>query len=171
MPSVGGLVTVLSNRDFGSRYSVYSDVLLDWPMELDEHQALQLTDKFDLQASGENDRYSVSQISPGYYNMNFVAFYLLKGRLLIAFYEVEGGTNCVTFHNLEPDQIVATLNEKFGFPINAMCFVLSAREGFSQPASHPNAGYELAVSLFLRSQYDVSNTSRGIGRRGLDRVD
>jgi hypothetical protein len=61
VPSVGGFVTVLSNRDIGFRFSVYSDVLLDWPKELDEYQLLQLTDKFDLRASGENDRYSVRQ--------------------------------------------------------------------------------------------------------------
>ena len=65
VPSVGGFVTVLSNRDIGFRFSVYSDVLLDWPMEQDELGILQLTDKFDLRASGENDRCSVSQISPG----------------------------------------------------------------------------------------------------------
>jgi hypothetical protein len=46
-PSVGGFVTVLSNRDIGFRFSVYSDVLLDWPMEQDELGILQLTDKFD----------------------------------------------------------------------------------------------------------------------------
>jgi hypothetical protein len=74
VPSVGGLVTVLSNRDVGFRFSVYSDVLLDWPMGLEEGDLLCLTDKVDLRASGENDRYSVSQISPGYYNMNAVAF-------------------------------------------------------------------------------------------------
>jgi hypothetical protein len=47
VPSVGGFVTVLSNRDIGFRFSVYSDVLLDWPMEQDELGILQLTDKFD----------------------------------------------------------------------------------------------------------------------------
>lgn len=134
VPSIGGFVTILSNRDIGFRFSVYSDVLLDWPMELDGKQILQLTDKFDLRASGENDRYSVSQISPGYYNMNAVAFYVLRGRLLVAFYEVQGGrTTCVTFKNVEPDRIAATLDEKLGFPLNAMCLVMSAREGFSPP--------------------------------------
>src|SRR6202040_2096095 len=55
VPSADGFVTVLSNRDIGFsnrdigfRFSVYSDALLDWPMELDENQILQLTDKFDL---------------------------------------------------------------------------------------------------------------------------
>jgi hypothetical protein len=134
VPSVGGFVTVLSNRDIGFRFSVYSDVLLDWPMELDQEQVLQLTDKFDLRASDENDRYSINQISPGYYNMNAVAFYVLKGRLLVAFYEVEGGaTTCVTFSNVEPDRIGATLDENFGFPFHAMCLVMSAREGLSRP--------------------------------------
>ena len=78
-------------------------------------------------ASGENDRCPVSQISPGYYNMNAVAFYLLKGRLLVA-YEVQGtATTCVTFRNVEPDEIAVTLNEKLGFPFNAMCLVMSSR--------------------------------------------
>jgi hypothetical protein len=116
VPSVGGFVTVLSNRDIGFRFSVYSDILLDWPIELDEGERLQLTDKIDLRASGENDRYSVSQISPGYYNMNSVAFYVLKGRLLVVFYEVEGSaTACVTFSNVQPDQISATLDQKPAF--------------------------------------------------------
>jgi hypothetical protein len=108
VPSVGGFVTVLSSRDIGFRFSVYSGVLLDWPTKLNENEILQLTDKIDLRASGENDRYSVSQISPGYYNMNAVAFYVLKGQLLVAFYEVESGaTTCATFRSVEPDQIAA----------------------------------------------------------------
>jgi hypothetical protein len=85
LPSTGGFVTVLSNRDIGFRYATYSDVLLDWPKELINGRTLQLADKFDLGASGENDRYSISQISPGYYNMNIVAFYVLKGKLLYVF--------------------------------------------------------------------------------------
>ena len=31
LSSVGGFVTVIGNRDIGFRYSVYSDILLDWP--------------------------------------------------------------------------------------------------------------------------------------------
>jgi hypothetical protein len=149
VPSTGGFVTVLSNRDIGFRFSVYSDVLLDWPMELDEKQFLQLTDKFDLRASGENDRYSVSQISPGYYNMNAVAFYVLRGRLLVAFYEVQGGgTTCFAFRNVEPDRIAATLDEKLGFPFNAMCLVMSAREGLSPPILRAKPEYGLGMSLY-----------------------
>jgi hypothetical protein len=149
VPSVGGFVTVLSNRDIGFRFSVYSDALLDWPMELDENQILQLTDKFDLRASGENDRYSVSQISPGYYNMNAVAFYVLKGQLLVAFYEAQGGgTACVAFKNVEPNRVAATLDEKLGFPFNAMCLVMSAREGVAQPIPRATANYGIGMSLY-----------------------
>lgn len=149
VPSVGGFVTVLSNRDIGFRFSVYSDVLFDWPMELGENELLQVTDKFDLRASGENNRYSVSQISPGYYDMNAVAFYLLKGKLLVVIYEVIGGrTICVPFTNVEPQQITATLDEKLGFPFNAMCLVMSARQELSYPIPRANPKYGLGVSLF-----------------------
>jgi hypothetical protein len=128
---------------------VYSDVLLDWPIDLDESQNLKLTDKLDRRASGENDRYSVNQISPGYYNMNAVAFYVLKGRLLVAFYEVESGrTTCVSFRNVDPNQIAPTLDEKFGFPFNAMCLVMSAQQGFSSPISRPKPDYGVGVRLY-----------------------
>ena len=149
VPSVGGFVAVLSNRDVGFRFSVYSDVLLDWPMELHEDQPLRLTDKLDLRASGENDRYSVSQISPGYYDINTVAFYVLKGRLLIAFAEMnDGTTNCSVYMNVEPNQIAATLDEKLGFPFKALCLVMSARQGLwaSMPRTKPSDG--LGISLF-----------------------
>jgi hypothetical protein len=119
-------------------------------VELDENQNLQLTDKFDLRASsGENDRCSISQISPGYYNMNAVAFYVLKGRLLVVFYEVEGGTTaCVTFQNIEPDHIAATLDQKVAFPFHAMCLVMSARKDFSSPVPRAKPNYGVAMSLF-----------------------
>lgn len=132
IPSVGGFVTVLSNRDIGFRFSVYSDILFDWPAELQENELLKVTDKFNLLASGENDRFSISQISPGYYNMNAVAFYLLKGRLLVVFCEVEdGSTACFIFQGVEPGQIAATLDERLSFPFEAMCLVMSAREEMS----------------------------------------
>jgi hypothetical protein len=148
VPSVEGLVTVLSNREVGFRFSVYSDVLLDWPTGLDEGDLLRLTDKFDLRASGENDGYSVSQISPGYYNMNAVAFYRLKGQLLVVLHEVEGGTTtCTPFKNVEPNRIAATLDEYLGFPFKAMCLVMSAGEGFSSPIPRAKPEYGLALGL------------------------
>jgi len=149
LPSVGGFVTVLSNRDIGFRFSVYSDILLDWPAALGESEFLQSSDKFDLRASGENDRYSVSQISPGYYNMNAVAFYALKGRLLVAFAEIEeSSTACFVFNNVEPERISDTLNEKLGFPFGALCLVMSAREDSVQSIPRPSPDYGLGISLY-----------------------
>jgi hypothetical protein len=153
VPSVGGFVTVLANRDIGFRYSAYSDVLFDWPKDLADAHTLQLTDKFDLDASGENDRYFVSQISPGYYNMNIVAFYLLKGKLLIAFLGSNGGLpgRCLAFPNIEPSRIAATLDEKLGFDFRALCMVMSSREGHSSLCQRTNPDHGIALSLYCEA--------------------
>lgn len=149
IPSVGGLIAVTSSRDVGFRFSVYSDVLLDWPTELAETDRLALTDRLDLRATGENDRYSVNQIAAAYYNLNAVAFYLLKGRLLVAFHEVEDGRiTCRTSRNVEPDQIANVLDEKLRFSFNAMCLVMSAREGFSESVQRTNPDHGLGISLY-----------------------
>ncbi len=149
VPSVGGFVTVLSNRDIGFRFSVYSDVLLDWPVELGPGQFLRLTDTIDLRSSAENCRYSVSQISPGYYNMNIVAFYFLKGRLLVVLHEgQDGGATCITIPNIEPSSIAATLDETLGFPFHAMCLVMSAPEGISAPIERPTSTYGVGMALY-----------------------
>lgn len=149
IPSVGGFVTVLSNRDIGFRFSVYSDVLFDWPDELDENHILQLTDKFDLKASGENDGYSVSQISPGYYDMNAVAFYVLKGRLLIVLYEsTDGGSICVPIKGVEPDQIATTLDEKLNFPFHALCLAMSSRQAVRAIVHRDNPDHGIAMGLY-----------------------
>jgi hypothetical protein len=153
VPSVGGFVTVLANRDNGFRYSAFSDLLLDWPRELDDTRTLQLTDKFDLVASGENDRYSVSQISPGYYNMNIVAFYLLKGKLLVVYLGCKGGLpgRCLTFANIEPARIGATLDEKLGFDFGALCMVMSSQEGLSLPHQRTTPDHGITLSLYCEA--------------------
>ena len=150
VPSVGGFVTVLGNRDIGFRYSAFSDVLFDWPKELTGTATLQLTDKFDLAASGENDCYSVSQISPGYYNMNIVAFYLVKGRLLVVFLGCRSGLpgQCLTFPNVEPARIAATLDEKLGFDFRALCLVMSSREEFSLTRQRTNPDHGISMGLY-----------------------
>jgi len=150
LTTVGGFVSVLSGRDIGFRYSVYSDVLLDWPKELIGDQTLQLTDKFDLSVSGENDRFSTNQISPGYYNMNIVAFYLLKGRLLIIFYGTNNGlaNQCLAFTNVEPSDIASTLNEKLGFDFKALCMVMSARKEYSGSIQRTKPEYGISMNLY-----------------------
>ncbi len=111
---------------------------------------LQLSDKFDLGASGENDRFSVSQISPGYYDMNMVAFYLLRGRLLILFRGIDNGpaNKCSVFSGVEPSKIAATLNEKLGFDFAALCMVMSSRQGYSSPVQRTKPEHGIAMNLF-----------------------
>lgn len=153
LPSTGGFVTLLSNRDIGFRYASYSDVLLDWPKELVSGRTLQLTDKFDLRASDENDRYSISQISPGYYNLNMVAFYVLKGKALVVFYGTNNGiaNKCSVFSDVEPQQIAATLDEKLNCNFGALCLVMSAREGYSTALERSDPNHGLGVSLYCEA--------------------
>jgi hypothetical protein len=74
--SIGGFVSVISNRDNGFRFSVYSDMLFDWPKEKTEEYRLNIADSITLDASQENVGYSIAQISPGYIGINLVAFFL-----------------------------------------------------------------------------------------------
>jgi hypothetical protein len=108
---------------------------------------------FDLTASGENDCYSVSQISPGHYNANLVALYLLKGKLLFVLLGCKEGLpgQCLVFPNVEPGRIAATLDEKLGFNFRVLCIVMSSREQFASPHQRTNPDFGLAVSLFCEA--------------------
>ncbi|WP_299601025.1 hypothetical protein [uncultured Tateyamaria sp.] len=157
VPSVGGFVTVLSNRGSGFRFSVYSDILLDWPLEFDEHRTLQPTDPIDLSATGQNAGYSVSQISSGYCNLNVVAFYLLKGQILFVFHEMDdNGKSSGCWENIEPNQIADTLDSALDLPFRAMCLVISAPDGIqpSRPRENSNDGVGLCF------QCEVNTMSR-----------
>lgn len=126
---------------------------MDWPKELVDGRELKLSDKFDLGASGENDRYSVSQISPGYYDMNIVAFYILKGKLLFVFYGVDNGiaNQCVVIPGVEPSAIAATLNTKLGFDFAPLLLVMSAREGLSGTMLRTKPDHGIAMSLYCEA--------------------
>ena len=98
-------------------------------------------------------RFSISQISPGYYDMNMVAFYLLKGRLLIVFHGVNNGpaNKCSVLPGVEPSEIASTLNEKLGFDFAALCRVMSSREGYSSPAQRTKPEHGIAMSLYCEA--------------------
>jgi hypothetical protein len=153
LSTVGGFVTVFSNRDIGFRPSVYSDVLLDWPKELIGDLTLQLTDRFDLKASGENDRFSISQVSPGYYDMNIVVFYVLKGKLLFIFHGANNGiaNRCIVASNVEPQNIAATLNERLGIDFRTLCLIMSAREDYSARVQRTKPEHGISVGLFCEA--------------------
>lgn len=132
-PSVGGFVTVISNRQGGFRFSVYSDTLLDWPDILDGQEKLDLSKaEIRLGASKDNKRYSVSQISPGYINMNAVAFYVLTGRLLVTFGETANGeTKAIAIKNVDPSAVPAALDSAFGFNFRTLSFVMSSSDDYA----------------------------------------
>ncbi len=114
--SVGDFVCVISNRDQGFRYSVYSDMLYNWPSDVSDESELQYSDPIDLGSSGENTGYSTAQISPGYIGLNLVAFYILKARKLFLFHGTPQGlpSKCMVISNLEPIDIDMKLNELLG---------------------------------------------------------
>lgn len=91
IPSVGGFVSVVSSRDNGFRFSVYSDMLFDWPREKTEEYIPDLNDPIALEASQENAGYSIAQISPGYMGVNLVAFYFVRGKKVFLYYGQNNG--------------------------------------------------------------------------------
>ena len=149
--SVGGFVTVISSRVQGFRFSVYSDVLFDWPSTLTANQSLALTDKIDLNASGENDRFSISQISTAYLDINIVALYVLSGRLLVIFYPTgpTGQMTCARIPGVEPRNIPAVLDQALRFPCKALCLVASARveHQVTLPRDNPDDGVGLGLYI------------------------
>jgi hypothetical protein len=110
--SAGGFVSVISNRDNGFRFSVYCDMLFDWPDGKPEEYEIAYTDKIGLQVSGENNNFSVAQISPGYMGMNLVAFYFVKAKKLFLFHGQDFGlaNRCKVFHDVPAVNIHTILN-------------------------------------------------------------
>ncbi|MDB5539237.1 MAG: hypothetical protein JWQ89_964 [Devosia sp.] len=160
--SVGGFVTVLSNRDLGFRFSVYSDVLLDWPAGPTGECDLRMEDTFDLNASGENERFSVSQVSPGYYNCNCVAFYVLKGGLLYVLQHSRGGEmQCI--QGVPPSRVADAIDGAIGFPFGALSLVMSSRpDGGFKPRSRPEQGVQISLFCELNTMpVPASGTGRG----------
>jgi hypothetical protein len=142
-PSVGGFVTVISNREGGFRFAVYSDALVDWPDVLNGQEKLKLDNvSITLSASGDNKRVSISQISPGYININAVAFYVLKGHVLVCFGETDDSqTKCVALSNIEPRDVPQTLDAVFRMDFRALSFVVSSSDDFGVPIdSDPKSG-------------------------------
>lgn len=149
MPSAGGFITVVSNRDHGFRHSVYSDVLLDWPDGISESDQISLTAAIDLRATEENRRFSTSQISGGYYNLNAVAFYVLSGGLLVTLHESSNGSiTCGRRSAVEPQDVAPTMDQMMGFSANAMALVMSSKAGGSIREYRTSPTQGLGIPLF-----------------------
>jgi hypothetical protein len=110
--SAGGFVPVISNRDNGFRYSVYSDMLYDWPTGKPSDYDLLLTDDIAFTATDENASFAVAQVAPGFMGLNLVAFYFTRARMLFLFYGPENGLTdqCQVFRDVAATAICETLN-------------------------------------------------------------
>jgi hypothetical protein len=128
--SVGGFVTVLSNRDPGFRFSVYSDMLYDWPKEDHEEYTYDMNEPIDFSASGENLGYSVAQISSSYSGLNAVAFYFVRGKTLFLFWGDNNNglaNKCYPIRNIEANEIKRQLDHMFREDWRWLALVTSSR--------------------------------------------
>jgi hypothetical protein len=127
VPTVGGFVSVVSNRGNGFRFSVYSDMLFDWVHSHSADYQFALSDRVDLQVSGENSGYSIAQLSPGYGNANFVAFYFVAPKCMFVFYGINNGlANKCTVLQVGPADIQAKLNALLGSDLGWLALVTTA---------------------------------------------
>ena len=165
VPNVGGFVSVISSRDNGFRFSAYSDMLFDWPLSQDETYELNLGDKLDLGASGENAGYSIAQISPGYMSLNLVAFYMVKGRKLFFHYGRNNGlpTQCQVFPDISTGDICAALNQAVGDDARWLAMVTSAPAGKTSLAGLNRAG-GVKVPFFVDLNTFPKNVASDAGK-------
>ncbi len=129
IPSVGGFVCTISGRGSdGFRQSAYCDMLFDWPHDATESFELNLNDQIDFGASGENRQFSIAQASPGYLNLNAVAFYMLTGRKLFLFAATPDDQlmRCRLIEHVEPADIALRLNACFGQDLGWLVQVMAA---------------------------------------------
>lgn len=125
--SVGGLVTTIGNREDGFRYSVYSDMLFDFPADRPYEFDLALTDRLSFQVSGENTDYSITQISPGYLGLNLVGYYFAKAQKLFFFHGDWFGVanKCAVFDAVPASEIQNVLNRAVGRDLGWLLTVMA----------------------------------------------
>ncbi len=125
--TVGGFVSVISNRDNGFRFSAYSDMLYDWPKDKPQDYSLMLADPIAFTATDENASFAVAQVSPGFMNINLVAFYFTKARKLFFFYGKDNGlaNQSHVFRDVPAMKIYETLNAFVRFDLKWLLMVTS----------------------------------------------
>ncbi len=155
VPTVGGFGCVISNRGNCFRFSVYSDMLHDWPAFKTDSYDLNLSDKVDLIASGENAGYAIAQISPGYIGPNCVAFYYPKSKSLFVYFGEPNGlaNRCKVLSDVEPNDLKNTLDSAFESDFGWLALVVSApdfgrvrsQQGFARSSPSHGAALEIFV--------------------------
>jgi hypothetical protein len=128
VPAVGGFVSVVSNRPEGFRFSVYSDMLYDWPDAQPDDYEYSNLDKTHLNASGENSGYSVSQLASEFVGANLVGFYFVRTHSLFLFVGQSGGlaNQCFILRNVPPQDVPTALAQRLGFDFRWLALVTSA---------------------------------------------
>lgn len=132
--SVGGFVSVISNRDNGFRFSAYSDMLYDWPNDKPQDYSLEIKDQIAFTATEENASFAVAQVSPGFMNMNLVAFYFAKAKRLFFFYGTDNGLaqQCHVFRDVPAMKIHETLNAFVRFDMKWLLIVTSPQSAHGE---------------------------------------
>jgi hypothetical protein len=146
--SAGGFVSVVSNFDNGFRFSVYSDMLYDWPSGRPGDYNLALSDAIAFTSTDENASFAVAQISPGFMGLNHVAFYFTKAKKLFFFHGAPYGLadRCQVFRDVSAYAIFDTLNGFVGADLKWLLLITSPQSsGAYRPAPNiKTPGVQLA---------------------------
>lgn len=163
--SVGGLVSILSNRDGTFRPPAISDILYDWPATLDPKDSFSPDLPVALGASGENQQQSLNIICPGYWGLTMIGYYFLAGRIVILFYPRTNALadSCLVIRNVEPDQISEKLNAAFARDLRWQLVIACSATGDTAPSSPPaddieRRGMQLGFKCLVHNLADGTDT-------------
>lgn len=162
--NAGGFVSVVSSRDNGFRFSVYCDMLYDWPEPENENYQFALAAQFSLKTSGENANFSIAQISPGFMSLNLAAFYFVKARKLFFFHGDNYGlaNKCTVFTDVAPTSIYDVLNSFVRIDLKWLVTITSPRDG--RPYEKDPPGIETPgsqISFMVEANTFPKPTSKG----------
>ena len=127
--SAGGFVSVITNFDNGFRFSVYSDMLYDWPSGKPADYNLALSDAIAFTSTNENASFAVAQVSPGFMGLNHVAFYFTSAKKLFFFYGLPYclADQCQVFRDVPATAIYETLNSFVRADLKWLLLITSPR--------------------------------------------
>jgi hypothetical protein len=99
-------------------------------------------------AANNERHFSVAQISPGFMNVNLVAFYLVRPKVLFLFYGRSFGlaNRCHVFREVPAVEIAQTLNAFIQFDLNWLLLITSPQlpTGQIDTSSIENPGAQFA---------------------------
>lgn len=135
IPTVGGFICVASHRGFGFRFSLYSDILFDWPNSRPDTNDIDLNEKIRLRSTDENINYSISQIPSLYLDANYVGFYILSGKMLFIFNGTNNGlaNKCFVITDLEPPDIYQAICKTLGLDLRWLVLIMSSYDFGKMP--------------------------------------